>query len=416
MFLNGSGNTPHMSDLGDNQTQRPQDTASIFRRLVSGRFGSIILPAIILQSVLIGGGYASGREVVAYGAKFGSAGLLAILAIFIGFTVMALAVFEISRQFKTYDYKQYMQNIIWKGWPAFDLLFVVMATVVIAVMASAAGNIMEQTVGIPYFAGIVGIIIIVAGLTYYGASLIERFKTVGTLGLYVGYIVFGVLVLSQVWGNVTQVLAAGNTSYVSNASMPAVLKQGALYVGYNLAIFPAVFFALHRQETRKETLVSGLLAGVLMTLPFLLTYLCLMGFYPSERVLGAEVPWLPMLRSVAGSGVLALYGIVIGWTLVETSVGAIHAIIDRIDADLERISSGRFEEVNGLTRLQSGVLGGGILVAATLLSRVGIIALVAQGYTIMAYFFILLFAVPTLTVGVYRLVNPSWKREVWSTA
>ena len=405
-----------MSDLGDNQTQRPQDTASIFRRLVSGRFGSIILPAIILQSVLIGGGYASGREVVAYGAKFGSAGLLAILAIFIGFTVMALAVFEISRQFKTYDYKQYMQNIIWKGWPAFDLLFVIMATVVIAVMASAAGNIMEQTVGIPYFAGIVGIIIIVAGLTYYGASLIERFKTVGTLGLYVGYIVFGVLVLSQVWGNVTQVLAAGNTSYVSNASMPAVLKQGALYVGYNLAIFPAVFFALHRQETRKETLVSGLLAGVLMTLPFLLTYLCLMGFYPSERVLGAEVPWLPMLRSVAGSGVLALYGIVIGWTLVETSVGAIHAIIDRIDADLERISSGRFEEVNGLTRLQSGVLGGGILVAATLLSRVGIIALVAQGYTIMAYFFILLFAVPTLTVGVYRLVNPSWKREVWSTA
>ena len=405
-----------MSDHGEHHDQRPQDTASIFRRLVSGRFGSIVLPAIILQSVLIGGGYASGREVVAYGAKFGSAGLVAILAIFLGFTVMALMVFEISRQFKTYDYKQYMQNIIWKGWPAFDVLFVVMATVVIAVMASAAGNIMEQTVGIPYFAGIVGIIIIVAGLTYYGASIIERFKTVGTLGLYLGYILFGVLVLSQVWGGVTQVLASGNTSYVDNASLPAVLKQGALYVGYNLAIFPAVFFALHRQETRKETVVSGLLAGVLMTLPFLLTYLCLMGFYPSERVLGAEVPWLPMLRSVAGSGVLALYGIVIGWTLVETSVGAIHAIIDRIDADLQRISSGRFEDINGLTSLQSGLLGGGILVAATLLSRVGIIALVAQGYTIMAYFFILLFAVPTLTVGVYRLIKPSWKRELWSTA
>lgn len=398
----------------DSTTPRSQSTLSIFRRLVSGRFGSIVLPAIILQSVLIGGGYASGREVVAYGAKFGSAGLLAVLGIFIGFTGMSVAVFEFSRTFGTYDYKSYMQGIIWKGWPLFDLLFVVMATIVIAVMASAAGNIMEETVGIPYLVGIVAIILVVAVLTYFGASLIERFKTIGTAFLYVAYLLFGVLVLSQVWGDVASVFAAGNTGYVEDASAPAVIQSGILYVGYNLAIFPAVFFVLHRQKTRKESVVSGLLAGTMMTLPFLLTYLCLMGFYPQESVMGAEVPWLPMLRSTAGSAVIAFYGIVIGWTLVETAVGAIHAIIDRIDADLERIDAGRFEEVDGLTRMQSGLLGGGVLVAATLLSRVGIIALVAQGYTIMAYFFIALFAVPTLTVGIWRIANPDWKREFWS--
>jgi uncharacterized membrane protein YkvI len=391
-----------------------QSTVGIFKRLVSGRFGSILLPAIILQSVLIGGGYASGREVVAYGAKYGSAGLLAVLGIFIGFTVMSIAVFEFSRKFGTYDYKSYIQGIIWKGWPLFDLLFVVMATIVIAVMASAAGNIMEQTVGIPYLVGIVAIILVVAVLTYFGASLIERFKTIGTGFLYLAYLLFGLLVLSQTWGEVTAVFAAGNTGYVDDASVPAVLQSGILYVGYNLAIFPAVFFVLHRQKTRKESVVSGLLAGVMMTLPFLLTYLCMMAFYPAENVMGAEVPWLPMLRSVAGPGVIAFYGIVIGWTLVETSVGAIHAIIDRIDADLERIDAGQFADVDGLSRLQSGLLGGGILVAATLLSRVGIIALVAQGYTIMAYFFIALFAVPTLTVGVWRILNPDWKQRFWS--
>ena len=394
-------------------TAESQSTVSIFKRLVSGRFGSILLPAIILQSVLIGGGYASGREVVAYGAKFGSAGLLAVGGIFVGFTIMSIAVFEFSRQFQTYDYKSYMQGIIWKGWPLFDLLFVVMATIVIAVMASAAGNIMEQTVGIPYLVGIVTIILVVAVLTYYGASLIERFKTLGTSFLYLAYLLFGILVLSQTWSDVTAVFASGNTAYVDDASVTTVMQSGILYVGYNLAIFPAVFFVLHRQKTRKESIVSGLLAGVMMTLPFLLTYLCIMAFYPSESVMGAEVPWLPMLRSVAGPGVIAFYGIVIGWTLVETSVGAIHAIIDRIDADLERIDTGQFADVDGLTRLQSGLLGGGILVAATLLSRVGIIALVAQGYTIMAYFFIALFAVPTLTIGVWRIINPDWKQEFW---
>lgn len=393
-----------------------QGIGSIFKRLLGGRFGSLLLPAIILQSVLIGGGYASGREVVEYGAKFGSAGLLAVLVIFVGFTVMAILVFELSRIFGTYDYKSYMQNIIWKGWPLFDLLFVAMATIIIAVMASAAGSIMRDTVGIPYMFGIVSIILVVGVLTYFGASLIEQFKTVGTAFLYLAYVVFGLLVLSAVWGDVTSVFASGDTSYVSDANRMAVLKSGILYVGYNLAIFPAVFFALHRQETRKETVVSGVLAGVMMTLPFLLTYIAMMGFYPNESVLSAEVPWLPMLESVGGPILIAFYGIVIGWTLVETSVGAIHAIIDRIDSDLERIDAGRLADVNGLTRLQSGALGVGILGGAILLSRYGIIALVAQGYTIMAYFFIALFAIPTLTIGLIRIFDPEWKREFWSKA
>lgn len=402
------------ADTGDGV--RDQRTISIFARLLQGRFGSIVLPAIILQSLLIGGGYASGREVVAYGAKFGSAGLLAILAIFVGFTVMSIVVFDLAREFGTYDYKSYMQSIIWKGWPLFDLLFVVMATVVIAVMASAAGSIMRDTLGIPYLVGIIAIIAVVGVLTYFGASLIERFKTAGTGFLYLAYIVFGIVVLSVVWGDATNVLAAGDTSYVDDASTGAVLQSGILYVGYNLAIFPAVFFALHRQETRKETVVSGVLAGLMMTLPFLLTYLCLLGFYPSESVMGAEVPWLPMLNSVGGPLLIAFYGIVIGWTLVETAVGAIHAIIHRVDTDLEEIDVGRFSEVDGLTRLQSGAIGVGILVVATLLSQFGIIALVAQGYTIMAYFFIALFAIPTLTVGIVRLINPDWKREFWARA
>lgn len=399
----------------DNEIEA-QGIGSIFKRLLGGRFGSILLPAIILQSVLIGGGYASGREVVEYGAKFGSAGLLAVLVIFFGFTVMAILVFELSRIFGTYDYKSYMQNIIWKGWPLFDLLFVAMATIIIAVMASAAGSIMRDTVGIPYMVGIVGIILVVGVLTYFGASLIEQFKTVGTAFLYLAYIVFGILVLSAVWGDVTSVFASGDTSYVSDANRMAVMKSGILYVGYNLAIFPAVFFALHRQKTRKETVISGVLAGVMMTLPFLLTYVAMMGFYPNEAVLSAEVPWLPMLESVGGPMLIAFYGIVIGWTLVETSVGAIHAIIDRIDSDLERIEAGVFADVDGLTRLQSGAIGVGVLGGAVLLSRYGIIALVAQGYTIMAYLFIALFAIPTITVGLVRILDPDWKREFWSKA
>jgi len=387
-------------------------TGGLFERLVKGPFGTIVLPAIILQSVLIGGGYATGREIVAYGAKYGSAGWLAVVAIWVGFTVMAVLTFELARTFAVYDYKNFIQQLIGRAWPLFDLLFLVMAVLVIAIMASAAGNIMEQTIGIPYLAGVGTVIAVVGVLSYVGESLIERFKTGGTAFLYVAYIIFGAVVLSATWGDVTTVFATGNTGYVGDASPLAVVESGILYVGYNLVVFPAVFFALHRQETRRESVVAGLLAGTLMTLPFALTYVAFMGFYPAESVMGASVPWLPVLNSVGGTALVAFYGVVMGWTLIETSVGLIHALISRLDENIQDIGVGPLEGQSGLSKLQSGALAVGVLVGALLLSRVGIIALVAQGYTLMAYFFIALFALPLLTVGVLRIRDPTWGSSV----
>lgn len=396
-------------------TRSTKSDGGLFERLTHGPFGKIVLPAIILQSVLIGGGYATGREIVAYGAKYGAAGWLAVVGIWLGFTVMAVLTFELARTFGVYDYKNFIKQLIGRFWPTFDLLFLVMAVLVIAIMASAAGNIMEQTAGIPYLVGVGTVIAIVGVLSYAGETLIERFKTAGTAFLYFAYLVFGALVLSQTWGDVTAVFASGTTAYVNNAGVGAVLQSGILYVGYNLVVFPAVFFALDRQTTRQESVVSGVLAGTLMTLPFALTYVAFMGFYPAERVMGASVPWLPVLESVGSPTLVAFYGIVMGWTLIETSVGLIHALIDRLDENIEDVGVGPLEGQTGLSDVQSGLLAVGVLVGALVLSRVGIIALVAQGYTMMAYFFIALFAIPLLTVGVLRIRNPDWGAGFFGT-
>ena len=48
-----------------------------------------------------------------------------------------------------------------------------------------------------------------------------------------------------------------------------------------------------------------------------------------------------------------------------------------------------------------------VLTLAALLSRLGLIDLVASGYTAMAYGFLLLFALPLLPVGVVRIHRAS---------
>lgn len=46
-----------------------------FKNFYEGTYAKYILPGVLLQSVLIGGGYATGREFNSYGAEIRSDGL-----------------------------------------------------------------------------------------------------------------------------------------------------------------------------------------------------------------------------------------------------------------------------------------------------------------------------------------------------
>ncbi len=367
------------------------------------RFERYLLPGIVFQSVLIGGAYATGREIVQYGARFGARGVASVLAIFIGFSLMSVLAFEFARISRCYDYRSFVRALIGPLWPAFDVLFVLMAVLVIAVVGAASGEVVEGVLGLPYWAGVLTVIVMVGALNAAGRGAIERFKTVGSVLLYGGYALFAGAVLLQRWPQTVAALSSGTAPTDGGAALSwsAATGVGVLYVGYNLATLPAAFFTLDRLTQRREAVGAGLIAGVMATLPFLLTYLAILGYYPDPAVMGADVPWLVMLGRVAGRGLLTVFALVIFWTLVETSTGMIHAIVDRLAVNLAE--NGR----PPMTRGQVALLTVGILALAAALSRLGLIDLVARGYTAMAYGFLLLFALPLMTVGVARIVAAS---------
>lgn len=364
-----------------------------------GAFGKLILPGIVLQSVLIGGGYATGREIVEYGAKFGAMGWLAGVGTFLGFAIIAALSFELIRLYKVYDYKSFIHEIGGPLWIVFDVVYFLFMIVIIAVMASATGSIVEQTLGLNYWIGVVAITIIVGILNFFGERLIERFETYGTIALYVGYIIFAIIVISNNHQNMSQVFATGDTSFVPNATAPAILWSGILYCAYNLVVVPSSFFTIKRQTKTSESIISGVIGGILMTIPWFLTYFAVMCFYPNEEVLGASVPWLSMMQGVAGPVVIGIFGIVMGWTLIETSTGIIHACIERVNNGLEELHK------NQMSRPQQAILTLVILIGAMILSRIGIIDLIATVYNGLAYAFLIIYVVPLLTVGVYKIVK-----------
>ncbi len=369
------------------------------KNFFDGAFGKLILPGIVLQSVLIGGGYATGREIVEYGAKFGAMGWLAGVGTFLGFAIIAALSFELIRLYKVYDYKSFIKEIGGPLWIVFDIVYFLFMIVIIAVMAFATGSIVEQTLGLNYWVGVAAITIVVGVLNFFGARLIERFETYGTIALYIGYIIFAIIVISNNHQNISQVFATGDTSFVPNTTAPAILWSGVLYCAYNLVVVPSSFFTIKRQTKTSESIISGIIGGILMTIPWFLTYFAVMCFYPNEDVLAASVPWLSMMQGVAGPVVIGIFGIVMGWTLIETSTGIIHACIERVNNGLGELHK------NEMTRPQQAILTLVILIGAMILSRIGIIDLIATVYNGLAYAFLIIYVVPLLTVGVYKIIK-----------
>ena len=370
------------------------------KNFFDGAIGKYLLPGIILQSVLIGGGYATGREIMEYGAKFGALGWWSGLATFLGFALVSVLSFELVRLYKLYDFKSFIQSIAGPLYRVFDVVYVFFMVIIIAVMASATGACVEEVTGLNYWYGVVGITVIVGILNFYGEELISYFETIGTIALYIGYICFATLVIGGHTDNISRVIATNDFSATPDATIGLALWTGILYMAYNLVVFPASFFTIRRQTSRKQSVVSGIIAGLLMTIPWFLTYYAILGYYPQKELVEAQVPWVyMMMHSGAPGWMLVLFSVVMGWTLIETATGIIHAMIARINQGLIE------KDKPQLSRGKRGMLTVGILVTSVLFAKYGIIALIAQAYNALAYAFIALFLLPLLTVGVYKIMN-----------
>ena len=383
------------------------------------RFHTLVLPAIIAQSMIIGGGYATGREVVEYAGRFGNWGWLSVAIITVCFAVVMALSFELARLAGAYDYKTWSRNLVGPFWWLVDLLILSMMMLVIAVMTAAIGEVLQQTVGLPKPLSLAMALVCVGFLSWRGSGFIEKAKTWGSAALYLGYCAFAVLVLTAPVEGVAGQAAAGQATAPAPAAATAaaatateggvleVIVAAVLYVAYNVAVVPAVLFCLHRQTRRSETFSSGALAGVAMTVPFALTLACLLQT-PQASVMEAEVPWLPLIGAAADGRVggaalwIAIFGLVAGWTLIETAVGSIHALLRRVESNLDDLPR-RWRPASGkLTRAQKAGTAVGVLVAAAGLSTFGIIDLVARGYGTLAWGFIALVVVPLFVVVPYR--------------
>lgn len=351
-------------------------------------FNRWLLPGFVFQGVTIGGGYATGRELVEFFLPAGPAGGLLGMAVTMAiFSGVLAASFELVRLTRSYDYKSFFVLLLGRGWVLFEAAYLLLLVIVMAVLGAAAGEI-GGNLGLPPLVGTLALMATVGVLLAQGSGLVERSTAAIALALYLAYIAL------IVW----TVGAFGERVTANFAGVPVGegwLKGGLTYAGYNLAASVSVFFCVRHAVSRRDAVLAGALAGPIAMLPGALLFTALMAFHPD--IGAARVPSTYLLAQLGAPWFSVLFQLVVFAALVSTGVPLLHAINERLVQALA--ARGR----PAPRALRPAVAIAVMALSAFGATAVGLVDLIARGYGALTWAFIGLLVVPVLTIGLWKI-------------
>ncbi|HPF45955.1 MAG: hypothetical protein KDF58_07500 [Alphaproteobacteria bacterium] len=354
-------------------------------------FQRYLLPGFVYQSVIIAGGYATGREIVEFFFEPGPlGGLLGILVAMTIWSITLAACFELARITKSYDYKTYFNQTLGRFSILFEIVYMLQIVLVISIVGAAAGELLSENYGIPSVWGTVTMMLSVGVLVFYGSSLIEKFLSIWSLLLYMAYAAFVILCISVFGDRIAE-------NFASYPIGDGWFKGGLTYSGYNLATIPAVLFCINHIKTRKEAICAGLLSGPIAMIPGIFFFVAMMGYYPEIMDRSLPVNYLLELLDVPVFKVI--FQIILFGTFIETCTAMIHSIN-------ERIATSYHHKDKEMPRFLRPLIAIFILFTAIVLAtKFGIVNLISQGYGTLTWIFIILIIIPLFTIGMWKIIK-----------
>jgi uncharacterized membrane protein YkvI len=348
----------------------------------------VLIPAAVFQAVIFGGAYGTGREIAEFISSHGSlGGLLSLAVVGLGFGVILSLSFELARIERAYDYRGFLHTLIGRAWIAFEILFIISLVIVLAVNGSAAGSILRDQFGIPSIVGVSLLFTGVVVLNYLGKRLLQESMAICMIALVIVLLVFCGLTLVQYQNSIRATFSAGTVT-------GDWLTHGAQFMFYSAAVIPVLLYSARNINTRGEAIVSGFSAGIMGAFPALVFHIVFMADLAS---LDQELPTYWMIGQLAQPWLMVAYIIVLFAMIIQTVAGLLQGVNERLDAwQIERTGIPCAPGTHA-------IVAGATLAISLVLTSFGITALVAQGYGTIAWGYLVIYIIPLLTIGVYKV-------------
>ena len=350
-------------------------------------FQKYLLPGFIFQSLIIGGGYGTGRELVEFFLSEGPiAGLVNMgVATFIWSIVLAIC-FEFARKGKHYNYRSFIQGLLGGWWFTYEILYLIGLVLIVSVMGSAAGAIFSEMFGSPEIIGIIIMMILVGLIVFYGTSIVEKVLSVWSIILYSAFFIMFVAVFVMFSTEIG--LSFSKQPIDTNWTI-----GGVKYAAYNIGLAPAILFCVRHFESRKEALISGLLAGIIGMIPALIMFLAMLSEFP--QIISETVPVNIVLDKIGWVSFKLIFQIVLFGTFIETGVGLIHGFNERILSVKPNLKDS--------SRAIIGILI--LLISIFIANKIGLVGLIAKGYGALTWGYWIIFVIPIITIGFKKILK-----------
>jgi uncharacterized membrane protein YkvI len=364
-------------------------------------FQRFILPGLAFKAVIIGGGYATGRELVEFFLPSGPrGGLLAMALATAIWSAVCVMTFVLALRIRSEEYRSFFRHLLGPAWPLFEACYACFLILILSVFAAAAGEVAFALLGWPKLAGSALLMLCIAVTVTFGSTSVERvFKYVSFL-LYAVYVLLIVLSLTRFGESIA-------ASFRLDVPARGWVTGGVTYAAYNIIGAVVVLPVLRHLRGTRDAVIAGLACGPLAMIPAALFFVCMLAFYPeiSAQALPSDFLLarldLPLFRAVFQLMVFA--------ALLESGAGAIHAVNERIAA----VYHDGTRPLPPHWRLLAATT---VLVCAIFVAdRFGLIALIANGYRALAWMFLAIYVAPLLFAACVGL-NKAKTREPRETS
>jgi len=356
----------------------------------SSWFQRYLLPGFAFKAVVIGGGYATGRELAEFFLPSGPrGGLLAIVLAMVIWSGVCAVTFALAYAGSSWNYRAFFKNLLGPGWVVFEICYLLFIILILAVFGAAAGAIGTALMGWPPLAGTLCLIVCISAVTAYGTGSVEQLFKWVSIFLYG---VYGVFVALSFFAFGERILATLSTP----TPRDGWVLGGLTYAAYNVVGAVIILPVLRHLKSTKNALLAGALAGPLAMIPALLFFVCMMAYFPQ---IGSEpLPSDFLLRQLNFPAFHYLFQLMIFLALLESGTGCVHAFNERV---AEAYAARTGENLSKIARLS--ITGALLLGSIFLAARFGLVTLIARGYRGLAYLFLGVFVLPVMTLGLWRL-------------
>ncbi len=356
----------------------------------SSWFQRYLLPGFAFKAVVIGGGYATGRELAEFFLPSGPrGGLKAIVLAMLIWSAVCAVTFTLAHATSSWNYRAFFKNLLGPFWPVFEICYLLFIILILAVFGAAAGAIGTALMGWPPLVGTCCLIACISFVTAYGTASVERLFKWVSIFLYAVYAIFVVLSFFAFGDRIIMSLS-------TPAPQDGWVLGGLTYAGYNVVGAVIILPVLRHLRSNKNALIAGALSGPLAMLPALLFFVCMIAYYPQ---IGSEaLPSDFLLQRLNFPAFHYLFQLMIFLALLESGTGCVHAFNERIAEAYAARSGGSLSKSARLS-ITAALLLGSIFLAA----RFGLVTLIARGYRGLAYMFLAVFVLPVMTLGLWQV-------------